>query len=156
MLPLLLVIVVGLIDFGSAFNLKQKLTNGGREGARIAIGQSTADLTLAAPSTVQAVRNAVVNYLQSENIDTSIISSGPTKTGPMEWTYSSTATGDAILIIDRGFVVNGPTGLIVSTRVRLNYPFQWSFSRIIQLLVPSASYSSSFLISTEVVMKNLI
>lgn len=154
-LPLLVVLVVGLIDFGSAFNLKQKLTNAAREGARIAIGQSTADLTQPVPSTVQAVRTAIVNYLQNENLDTSLISSSPTKTGAMEWTYASTATGEAILVIDRGYVVSGPNGLIVSTRVTLSYPFRWSFHRVIQLLVPAASYPGSFLLSTEVVMKNL-
>ena len=32
--PLLLVFVVGIVDFGSAYNLKQQLNNAAREGAR--------------------------------------------------------------------------------------------------------------------------
>ncbi len=35
-LPLLVVFVVGIFDFGGAFNLKQKLNNIAREGARFA------------------------------------------------------------------------------------------------------------------------
>ena len=34
-LPLLLVLAVGIFDFGSAFNMKQKLTNAAREAARL-------------------------------------------------------------------------------------------------------------------------
>ena len=33
-LPLLVVLVVGIFDFGGAFNLKQELNNAVREGAR--------------------------------------------------------------------------------------------------------------------------
>ena len=33
-LPLLIVLVVGIFDFGAAFNLKQELNNALREGAR--------------------------------------------------------------------------------------------------------------------------
>ena len=159
MLPLLVVLAVGIFDFGSAFNLRQKLTNAAREGARIAISQSTADLTQPTPGTVQAVGSAVVNYLTNENVATSFIGTTPTKTGALEWTYSSTISGNPVLVIDRGatipVTVNGVTTLIVATRVTLNYPYSWSFNRIIRLLVPSASFAGSFVISTVSVMKNL-
>ena len=35
-LPLLVVMVVGIFDFGGAYNLKQKLNDTAREGARFA------------------------------------------------------------------------------------------------------------------------
>lgn len=159
-LPILLVLTVGGADFGRAYNLKQKLANGAREGVRIAVGQSQADLSQTAPATVQGVRNAVVAYLQSENLDTSFISDVPSKTGAREWTYSSTATSEAILIIDRGAVipvtVDGVTMLAVSTRITLRYPFAWSFPQILRPCPEGSSgCSDRFLISTEVIMRNL-
>jgi uncharacterized membrane protein len=45
-LPLLIVLVVGIFDFGGAFNLKQKLNNAVREGARFGASQPTNDLAL--------------------------------------------------------------------------------------------------------------
>ncbi len=59
--PLLLVLLVGISDFGSALDLKQKLTNAAREGARIAASQSRADLTQSTPPSVLAVEAAVTN-----------------------------------------------------------------------------------------------
>ena len=45
-LPLLMVFVVGIFDFGLAFGTKQKLANAAREGARVAANQPTTDLSL--------------------------------------------------------------------------------------------------------------
>ena len=44
-LPLLVVLVVGIFDFGGAFNLKQELNNAAREGARFGASQPTNDLS---------------------------------------------------------------------------------------------------------------
>ena len=166
-LPMLLALAVGTFDFGRAYNLKQKLTNAAREGARIATSQSTADLSstscsgtgASGPCTVEAVRNAVVNYLNSENVDTSFIGTSPTLTGFRTWAYGSTTTGQPVLVIERSVVVpvtvGGTTTLSQSTRVTLNYPFSWGFAQVIRLLVPSASYQRSFTVSTEVMMENL-
>jgi Flp pilus assembly protein TadG len=156
MLPMLLVLAVGAVDFGSGYVLKQKVTNAAREGARIAVDQSPADLTTPMPSTILAVGNAVVNYLDNAGIDVSGIGPPPTKTGVREWTYY--LGGDAVIVIDRAFTYTEPSSgiTIVATRVTVRYPFSWSFAQVIQLLVPSASYSSSFLISSDAVMKNLV
>ncbi len=157
--PLLLVLVVGIADFGSAYNLKQKLNNAAREGARIAIGQNPIDLSQTNPLTVQAIAEAVVNYLNGENVDTSLIDlSQPcaSDSGLRIWAYCQSGTSDQLLVIERNYIVSGPSGIILSTRVTLNYPYSWSFSQIIRLLVPSASYSGSFTISSDAVMKNLV
>lgn len=156
--PLLLVLVVGIADFGRAYNLKQKLNNAAREGARIAIGQTQIDLSQTNPLTIQAIAEAVVNYLNGENVDTSLIDSSQpcaADTAIRTWAYCQSGTSDQALVIERNFIVTGASGIIVSTRVTLNYPFSWSFSQIIRLLVPSASYSDSFTISSDAVMKNL-
>ena len=59
-LPLLIVLVVGIFDFGGAYNLKQRLNNAVRDGARFASEQPTNDLgnglAIATPPTVDAVR----------------------------------------------------------------------------------------------------
>src|SRR5205807_470777 len=44
-LPLLIVVVVGIFDFGEAFNVKQKLNGAAREGARFASSLPTNDLS---------------------------------------------------------------------------------------------------------------
>ena len=157
-MPLLVVLLVGISDFATAYNLKQKLTNAAREGARIAAIQSRADLTRANPSSVQAVRNAVAAYLANAGVTRCSINTTATAAGNFTWTYSSSGAGctaSPILTIERNFpvTVNGTTTL--STRVTLNYPFNWLFSRVIGLLVPSASFPGATWMSTRAIMENL-
>jgi len=163
-LPFLVVLAMGAFDFGAGFLMKQKLTNSAREGARISAQLALIDLTrtdcpstgAAAPCTVDAVRNAVVAYMQNANLDTSFIPANPTQTGPTEWTYSSTADGQAILVIDRDYIIIDPNGVAMrNSRVVVNYPYTWSFAQIVKLLSASASFPSSMLISGEALMKNL-
>src|SRR3954471_11146359 len=68
-LPLLLVFVVGITDFGTAFNLKQKLNNAAREGARIAANQYMADVVNASPNSIIAIHDAVDNYLLAARVN---------------------------------------------------------------------------------------
>src|SRR5438093_10880617 len=67
-LPFLIVLAVGIFDFGGALNLKQKLNNAAREAARFATSQPTIDLTLGNPPSVQAVGDVVVNYLKAAKV----------------------------------------------------------------------------------------
>jgi len=152
-LPFLAVMTVGVIDFAQGFLLKQKLTNAAREGARIAVELSRVDIDQDDPATVRSVRNAVVNYMDNADLDVTGIDSAPTSTGPAEWTFYN--GGDALIVINRGVVIPSASGSIGS-RVTVRYPFTWSFSDVIQLMVPSATFPGSFLISTDVTMKNLV
>ena len=152
-LPFLAVMTVGVIDFAQGFLLKQKLTNAAREGVRIAVELSPVDIDQASPATVRSVRNAVVNYMDNADLDVTGIDSAPTSTGPAEWTFYN--GGDALIVINRAVVIPSASGSIGS-RVTVRYPFTWSFSDVIQLMVPSATYAGSFLISTDVTMKNLV
>ncbi len=71
-LPLLIVLVVGIFDFGGAFNLKQELNNATREGARFGASQPTNDLCLdgcTAPASVDAIRFLVDSYLTAAGIN---------------------------------------------------------------------------------------
>ncbi len=155
-LPLLLVLLTGLLDFATAFNLKQKLNNAAREGARMATTQGTSDLTLPNPPSVQVVRDAVVTYLNNAGVNTSFIGSTMTAAGVFTWTYYSSGTYG--LKIERYVAVPATGGgTILCTRVTLDYPYNWTFgfNRLITFLVPSASFSATIPIPTDATMQNL-
>jgi len=164
-LPFFLALVVGIFDFGQAYNLKQKLNNAAREGARFAIEESCADCTQAAPATTQAIENSVVNYLANAGVDLCGLTGTTTPTvGPLpfaSWTFASsgqcTGTGANFTIeIDRGVTFvdsNGAT--ITASQVIVNAPYAWSFNRIIGFLVPGANYSAVTTLSSNALMKNL-
>jgi hypothetical protein len=62
------------------------------------------------------------------------------------------------LTIDRGnvFVTGAGTPVTVeATHVSIQYPYQWRFSRVITVLIPSATYAGVTLISTDAVVQNL-
>jgi Flp pilus assembly protein TadG len=163
--PFLVVLLIGILDFGAAYHTKQKLTNAAREGARIAIQQPRIDLTstscpttgASSPCTVEQVRNAVVNYLSAANLDTSFIPANPdpAPAGTWLWVYRSTVTGDPVLTIERGVPVTGPSGVALTSRVALDYPHTWIFDQVARLLWPSASFASNLTLSTQVIMKDL-
>src|SRR6266571_6878784 len=62
-LPLLAVVVIGITDFGSAFDLKYKLSNAVRAGARVVSTQNTSDVTNPTPLSIAAIHDVVDNYL---------------------------------------------------------------------------------------------
>jgi Flp pilus assembly protein TadG len=155
-LPLLCVLLVGIIEFAQGFILKQKLTNAAREGARIAVQHSLIDISQPLPNSVETIGDAILEYLDNAAIDVSIITTPPTKTGAAEWTYY--AGSDALIVIDRAYPVEVPPGsgaFSIGPRVTVRYQYSWSFSEVIKLVAPSSTYASSFLISTEAVMKQV-
>ncbi len=157
-LPFLLAIVIGIIDFGGAFNLKQKLNNAAREGARFGASQSTLDLTgsIQPPPSIVAIHDVVQNYLTGAKATNCAIDGGPTQSG-WTWTYTSSSAGcgSFSLVIDRGFAFLNGTTTVQATRVTLAYPFTWTFGRIIGLLVKGANPTLPATISSDAVMQNL-
>src|SRR5579863_9244815 len=146
-LPLLVVLVVGIFDFGGAFNLKQKLNNAAREGARFGASQPTNDLALGQPPSVSAVRYVVDSYLQTAGLNDCGLSTATWATGGgLTWQFSGTGPSCSMtLTVDRGFQVQetvwGNTVTMLCTTVNIVYPFQWHFNNVIQLLVPGANYT---------------
>src|SRR5262249_33326615 len=113
-LPLLVVIVVGIFDFGAAFNTKQELNNAMREAARFGSAQPTTDLSNigAVPTSADGIRNLVVSYLQVSRInDCGLATAAGTNTAVMVWTYTTTSSGGCAgtltLTIARGFSTSG-------------------------------------------------
>ncbi len=151
-LPFLLVLLVGIWDFGAAFALKQKTTNAAREAARIVVSTSLTDAscTSITPCSIVAAANAVIQYLNNAGLNASCISPGsPTSSSELTWTYS--CSNGASLVINRGYAVAGAGGsLVPSTQVVLSYPYQWWLARFLP------GYRTPALVKTQVIMANLV
>lgn len=166
-LPLLVVFVVGIFDFGAAFNLKQKLNNATREGARFASGLPTNDLdqpgACGAPASVCSIRDLMDSYLVGGRLnDCGLNGASVTTPAAMTWAYTTAGggcPGPLTLTIEREYsfqeTIAGATIHVMSTRVSIKYPYAWHFNRVIQLLVPGASYAGVTLISTDATAPNM-
>jgi Flp pilus assembly protein TadG len=147
-LPLLLVIAAGVMDFGNAWRVRQVLANAAREGARLGSTQPMLDLNTTSPATVQLICQDVANYLARQNVSTtfmngtnsnpaagcaspSVIAATSTVLNPVPlgWTYYS--SGSYGLKIERTVLVStsvsGPSSGVSSTQVTLDFPFYWPF-----------------------------
>jgi len=162
-LPLLVVFVVGIFDFGGAFNLKQKLSNTAREGARFASSLPTNDLdAIGTPLSVTAIRDLVDAHLVAGRLnDCGLATQGAVNAPATTWTYT-TAAGCAaplVLTVERNYsfqtVVGANTFNIISTRVTLKYPYLWHFNRVITLLVPAATYLGVTQITVDATVPNM-
>jgi len=165
-LPLLIVFVVGIFDFGEAFNQKQKLSSVVREGARFASTLPTNDLDNAGtPPSVTAIRDVVDSYLVANRMnDCGLNSATPAPNfATLTWTYTVSGNGcptSMILKIERGYafpsIIGANTFQVISSRVTLKYPFRWHFNKVITTLVPGASYQGITQITTDAVVSNML
>lgn len=157
-LPIVAVLLVGILDFGSAFNLKQELNNAAREGTRWAINEGTIDLSQTTPTSILSVRDVVVNYLTNAHVNVCGLGSvTPSSSGFQSWTFTASTgcPGNFTLIVDRGLTtVSGGTTLTL-THVTLKYPYQWRFSKVATLVAPSANYQGLTQLTTDAYMQNL-
>jgi hypothetical protein len=165
-LPLLLVLAVGIFDFGNAYNLKQKVTHISRESARLGSSQPTSDLTTGTPASILAIRDDVVQELQNARLSdcglAGTLPAPPAASAPWKWTFTTScgAAGNLVLTVDRGkvlttsMVVNLTNIKVIGTSVTLQYPYQWEFNRVIGLMVPGATYPGTSQISVTTYMAN--
>jgi Flp pilus assembly protein TadG len=167
-LPLLVVVFVGIYDFGQAFNLKQKMIAAAREGARFAASQSTADLTNPTPPSILAIRDVVHDVLTSpaNKVNDCGLGAASATHVANTWTWTFTASCGAgrslTLSINRGFTYVVPASpgsgnqsiTVEATKVTLNYPYQWQFSKVIQIL-PGATTTGPNVIPADGLMQNL-
>ena len=165
-LPLLLVMVVGIFDFGNAYNLKQKVTNAARDAARFGASEPTSDLSNPSPASITAIRDLVSNGLISSKVnDCGLATAAATPAGgatPWKWSFtvSCGAPGNLVLTVDRGYVftstvTSGGTAIkMISTNVTILYPYKWQFNRVITTLVPTAIYSGTTQIAVTSVIAN--
>ncbi len=162
-LPLLVVLVVGIFDFGAAFNLKQELNNAVREGAHFGASQPSNDVTPtnAKPPSVDAIRFLVDSYLQTAKInDCGLSALSEPAGGGLVWTYNANTgcAGTLTLTISRGVALavaaNGSTVNMLCTTVQISYPYKWHFNNVIQLLVPGATYAGVSQIPSDATAAN--
>lgn len=94
-LPLLLLVCVGILEFGRAYQTWQVLTNAAREGARVAIlpGMNNASVT----SRVQA-------YMTAGQLPNA---------------------GTATIVIDRAQTISIGAGTASASQITVNYPFDF-------------------------------
>jgi Flp pilus assembly protein TadG len=172
-LPILLLLVIGIWDFGSAFELKQELTNAAHSGARVFVSASSTNpanatgCSTAVPCSVVAAATAVQQYLTGASLDGSWITpSSPTNNpavGSCEWTWTSSSTSngttstysldiqgalwlapDGTILPQNASVI--PAGSARATQVTLQYPVHWSWA---------APFTSGNQLSTTVTMVNI-
>ncbi len=170
-LPLLVVFVVGIYDFSGAFNQKQKIEQAAQEGAIVAGAQPMGDIQTGNgnPASLQPVVTAIVNSLTGSGVATGICAapavSGPgTGVNALAWKYTilgcsgAYPTDSLVITINRGLVVaSGTTGTapdVVGTVVTVQYPYHWTFNRVIQLLIPGASYAGTTQLAESATVQN--
>ena len=150
-LPLLLMLLVGIFDFGYLFALRQKMTNATSQAARITVSLplSNSSCTSATPCAIVAAANAVVQYMANAGASVSCIQPGsPTTSVALEWTYSC-ANGTS-LVINRGYSLAESGGVMIpATQVTFVYPIQWRLASFLP------GFSSAGRITTQATMQNL-
>lgn len=169
-MPILMVLVVGVYDFGSAFTLKHRLEAAAREGARFASSQQrppeSAGSTCGAPTSVCLVRDVVDKSLIASNVpDCGLGTSAAFYGTPNSYTWTFNGTcGSFSLKVERNTL--NPTGgnlvapfdtspyRVENTRITMIYPYVWQFNQIFKLLDGNANYLSSTITVTST-MQNL-
>ena len=165
-LPLLVVFITGIYDFGGAFNQRQKIEQAAQEGAIVAGAQPTSDFSPVAgqisnPDSLLPVATAVINSLAGSGVLTASCSASNKGHGPspaLTWTYkitgcSSAYPNDALVItINRGWVAATSTAEldVVGTMVTVTFPYHWRFNSVIQLLIPGNSTFQAVTSVTEI------
>jgi hypothetical protein len=158
-LPLLMVFVVGIFDFSSAYTLKQKLTNVARDAARVSAADPASDFGNSVPASIVDSYEVIYNYLLANQINPCGISmpTAPNPAGTLTWTITGTANGcppgGIQIIINRGYFFPATqTGIppavttcvqsqapttqtsVIATCVSIQYGYQWQFGRVSSLL----------------------
>lgn len=158
-LPLLLVMLVGIIDFGQAWVLKDKLAGAARDAARVAVGDFNDTLNpqcpAATPCSVQAAASAAITALNNANVNTCGLDPSTTApaAGTFTWTYTSACATPLTIKIERAVpeMVDGTTSLC--TRVTITDPYNWTFGSVASLL--GNRVTSSITLSGAEIMANL-
>ena len=156
-LPLLVMFVVGIFDFSTAFTFKQRLTNMARDAAHVAAADPSTDLLggTAFPISVADVAQIVDNYLTVNNINDCGLSSQTTPTNSgLTWTINANGNGcppaGLTVVVNRGyyFPATGSTPppancqsqspgsqvAVIGTCVSIQYPYPWKFGRVASLI----------------------
>jgi Flp pilus assembly protein TadG len=124
-IPLLLFVCTGILEFGRAYQTWQVLTNAAREGARIAVLPGTGD---------DAVRTRVEEYMTSGALP---------------------RAGDADVDITRNNTISIGAGTATASRVTVNYPFEFMVLQpIARMVVGESGVGGPLTMSASALMRN--
>jgi len=129
-LPLILLVAVGIFEFGRAYQTWQVLTNAAREGARVAILSEKTD------ADVQAT---VTEYLKAGGLP--CVGTSPPKG----------CRGAASVTMDR----NVPMGANSASQISVNYPFDFMvLGPVMKLVTTTSSLETARTMQSVALMRN--
>ena len=159
-LPILLVMAVGISQFGGVFNLKQITSNAAREGARVAINENSDYGTLSncgSGSCVAAVAQTVSNYLTNARVSPQCtFSTTGTSSGTFSWTFTSSGGGAcslASLKVERAVPIVSGGRTVSATHVTLTYPSPYTMGGVLSLLGGTLTMPTS--LTSNAIMENI-
>jgi Flp pilus assembly protein TadG len=124
-LPLLLVVSVGIFEFGRAYQTWQVLTNAAREGARLAVLGSAPD---------GSVETRVRDYMRSGQLANA---------------------GTATVVVNPNATVAIGAGTASASVVTVSYPFQFVVLQpVVQLLVRGSTVGAPVTLTASAEMRN--
>jgi Flp pilus assembly protein TadG len=124
-LPLILLVSVGIFEFGRAYQMEQVLTNAAREGARVAVLPG---------STADDVKSRVVSYLKTGQV-------------PNATTASVTVSPNVPIAIG--------AGTASGSKVTVDYPFSFMvLNPVARLVVKGATVGAPITMSASAEMRN--
>jgi Flp pilus assembly protein TadG len=124
-MPLLLLLSIGVFEFGRAFQCWQVLTNATREGARVASLPGTSD---------DAVTSRVQNYLDA---------------GQLQFAYS------ADVVVDRLGEISIGTDTASASTVTVSYPFEFIVLQpVARLVVSDTEVGAPITMTVSATMRN--
>jgi Flp pilus assembly protein TadG len=161
-LPLLVVFVVAIYDFGQAFNVKEKLNFAAKDGARLGATQPTNDLSQSIPASVMAIRDLVDADLAAAGINDCGLGPPIQLASTLVWTAKGICVNNStfILKIDRGFTFNTSVASLpepinlTATHVDISYPYQWHLNSVIKLIAPNSTPAGTTQIDTDAIAAN--
>lgn len=124
-LPLLLLISVGILEFGRAFQTWQIVTNAAREGARVAV--------------LPGINDSMVTARVNEYIQAGVLDAGVTPT----------------VTINRAATISYGTGNASGSQVIVSYPFKFMvLHSVAQLFGNSNPLGTDFTMAASATMRN--
>ena len=126
-IPILLLIAVGIFEFGRAYQTWQVVTNAAREGARIAV--------LPDP-TPGVAEQRVRDYLEA---------------GSLKYT----ADDDVVVDVEEADTITVNGAAVSASRVTVDYPFQFMvLGGVVKLVSPQSELGGDLTMRGEAVMRN--
>jgi Flp pilus assembly protein TadG len=130
-LPIMLLVCVGILEFGRAYQTWQVVTNASREGARVAILPEYTD---------DSVKARVKTYLKNGGLPSTVVDSADTK----------------ILISETTIPIDvGGASTASAARIVVEYPFQFMVLQpVAQLVVNGSLAGAPFTMRMTTIMRN--